>query len=115
MYIGAVHFQPYIYNTNYLNRNSMNRVSAISDDFASPKTDFSSLSGNGMDENPLRKGETSHFEDVLQMQFQKGQLNASRLIKSADSMKESLKNQAPAQNPNTMHRAIEAYQAAMIA
>lgn len=115
MYIGAVHFQPYIYNTNYINRNSMNKVSAISDDFASPKTDFSSLTNDALNENPLRKGETSNFADVFQMQFQKGQMNAERLFKPADSAAEFSSSQTSTQNPNVMQRAIEAYQAAMIA
>ncbi|MBD5501358.1 MAG: hypothetical protein HDR10_09195 [Lachnospiraceae bacterium] len=117
MYIGSVHFQPYIYNTNYINRNSMNKVSAISDDFTSPKTDFSNLTDEELNENPLRKGETAHFEDVFQMQFQKGQMNAARLIKPVSDTEESFSTQAYAQNQNsnTMQRAIEAYQAAMIA
>lgn len=117
MRIGTIQFQPYIYNTNYINRNSMNKVSAISDDFTSPKTDFSNLTDDDLNENPLRRGETSHFEDVLQMQFQKGQQNAARLIKPADDREISFPDRTytQSQNSNVMQRAIEAYQAAMIA
>ncbi len=83
MRIGAAGFQPYIYNTNYLNPGSLGRVSAIGDDLLKSKTDYSELLDESLNENPLRKGETSNFEDIFQMQFQKGRMNASRLFKPA--------------------------------
>lgn len=115
MRINAVHFQPYIYNTNYINRNSLNRIDAISDDLLSGKTDFSELVNDDLNENPLHKGETADFAHVLQMQFQKGQLNASRLIRPAQTIKEDFSDNTSAQNPYTMQRALEAYQANMTA
>ena len=57
MRIGALNFSPYIYNTNYLNQSSLNKVSAIPDDVLSSKTDFSELSNTesyseDLNENP---------------------------------------------------------------
>lgn len=115
MRINALNFQPYIYNTNYLNRNSLNKVSAISDDLLSSKTDFSELTNEDLNENPLRKGETANFAEVIQMQFQTGQQNAARFIRPAQEQEAFSQNMISAQNPNKMQRAIEAYQANMIA
>lgn len=84
MRIGAVGFQPYIYNTNYLSGNSLGRVSAIGDDLLASRTDYSALLDEDLNENPLRKGETSNFVDILQMQFHTGRMNASRLIRPAE-------------------------------
>lgn len=126
MRINSISFQPYIYNANYLNSASMNKVSAISDDLLSSKTDFSGLTSDGLNENPLKKGETVNFQSVLQRQFETGQQNAARLIRPAQTESSAepqaaAENQADSQNnvtplnPNLMQRAIEAYQANMIA
>lgn len=115
MRINSISFKPYIYNTNYLNRSSLNKVSAIPDDALSSKTDFSELTDEDLNENPLRKGETADFENVLQRQFQTGRQNAARLIKPAGNNEELLQNKETPSNSNIMQRAIEAYQANMIA
>ncbi len=111
MRIGAVGFHPYIYNTNYLNRSSLNKVYAIPDDLLSSKTDFSELANEDLNENPLEKGETSNFEDILQMQFMTSRQNASRLIKPVEDNEALFQNGGTEQNPFVMQRAIEAYQA----
>lgn len=84
--IGAVSFQsyrPYIYNTNTVSGNSLSKVKAIGDDLLASKTDFS-----GMTEeeniNPLRKGETANFADVIAMQMQMSRMNADRIMKPAE-------------------------------
>ena len=120
MQIGSISFQPYIYNTNYLSRSSLNRVSAIPDDLLSSKTDFSELANTDpvsedFNENPLQKGETADMAATLQMQFATGQQNAARLIKPIEDNEELVQNKVTTQNPNLMQRAIEAYQANMIA
>ena len=79
MRIGALNFSPYIYNTNYLNQSSLNKVSAIPDDVLSSKTDFSELSNTEL-----------YSEELVQ-------------------------NKVTTQNPALMQRAIEAYQANIIA
>ena len=43
MMIGAVSFQPYVYNVNAIGPGSMNRLSRISDNVLDKKTDFSGL------------------------------------------------------------------------
>lgn len=115
MQVGAISFQPYIYNTNSLRQTSMNKVSPIPDDLLSSKTDFSELANDDLNENPLGKGQTSNFMDVLQMQFQMSLQNASRLIKPIENTEELLHNKVTEQNPAAMQKAIEAYQANMFA
>ena len=115
MRIGALNFKPFIYNTNSLNRNSLNKISAISEDLPSRKTDFTGLAAADRNENPLRKGETSNFTDVFQKQFYKGRQNASMLFQPSERSDEFFLNKASSQNLNAMQRAIEAYQSSMIA
>ena len=122
MNIGAISFQPYIYNTNYLSRASLNKVNAISDDLVSAKTDYSGLVEDESNQNPLRRGETLDFAGILQQQMQMGRANAARLIKPAQEMEEPLQFEAAgsivmnnaatstyANNLYMMQRAAEAY------
>lgn len=84
MEIGAISFQPYIYNTNSLSKASLGKVSPISDDLLSQKTDFSGLASSEENINPLKKGETLHFDDLLEMQMQSGRNNAERIFGGAE-------------------------------
>ncbi|MCM1267173.1 MAG: hypothetical protein NC302_04635 [Bacteroidales bacterium] len=81
MRIGAISFQPYVYNVNAISPVSMNRLSRISDNVLDKKTDFEGLVEN---ENPLKKGQTLNFEDMLKMQMQRGRSNAARLMRPAE-------------------------------
>lgn len=81
MGIGAVSmFQPYVYNTNTVSANSLNPIKAISNDVSSshiaqtPDTDYTETL------NPLAKGETKNYADVLASQMQMGMQNAMRLF-----------------------------------
>ncbi len=69
---------PHIYNTNNVNRASMNKIAPIEDDLLESKTDFSGLV-SGENTNPLAVGETKDFATVLDMQMQSSALNAARL------------------------------------
>lgn len=89
MRIGAMGYSPYIYNTNYISANSMNKVAPIEDDLTAFGTDYSSLGDDSLNENPLQKGETLHFMDVISMQFHMSRLNASRLMKPAEEASQS--------------------------
>lgn len=80
MMIGAVSFQPYVYNVNAVSPASMNRLSRISDDVLDKKTDYSGLT-QAENENPLRRGQTLDFQGMLEMQMQRGRSNASRIMK----------------------------------
>lgn len=88
MRIGAVSFQtyqPYIYNTNTVSGNSLSKVNPISDDLLSSKTDFSGMTDEEQQNlNPLRRGETVNFADVLAMQMQMGRMNADKIMKPAE-------------------------------
>lgn len=70
--LNAMDFRPYIYNTNRLSSNSLSKVAPIGDDLLSSKTDFSALTDEGVNVNPLRKGQTANFVDVLHKQIQTG-------------------------------------------
>lgn len=82
MRIGAVSFQPYVYNVNAISSVSMNKLSRISDNVLDQKTDFSGLT-KAENENPLKKGQTLNFQDMLDMQMQRGRSNADRVMKPA--------------------------------
>ena len=80
MQVGAVSMampMPYIYNTNRVDRTSMNKINPIEDDLLESKTDFSGLTQENI--NPLATGETKDFASVLDMQMQTGFQNAARL------------------------------------
>lgn len=85
MRIGAVSFQPYVYNVNAVSPASMNKLSRISDNVLDKKTDFGGLVEN---ENPLKKGQTLNFEDMLKMQMQRGRNNAARIMKPMEEAQE---------------------------
>ncbi len=85
MRIGAISFQPYVYNVNAISPASMNKLSRISDNVLDKKTDFSGLVEN---ENPLRRGQTLNFQDMLEMQMQRGRSAAARMIKPAQAAQE---------------------------
>ncbi len=81
MQVGAVSMampMPYIYNTNRVDRASMNKIKPIEDDLLESKTDFSDLA-NEENTNPLGVGQTKDFATVLDMQMQSGFQNAARL------------------------------------
>lgn len=82
MTIGAISFQPYVYNVNAISPASMNRLSRISDDVLDKKNDYSGLT-QAENENPLRPGQTLDFRGMLAMQMQRGRSNAARVMKPA--------------------------------
>lgn len=80
MQVGAVSMampMPYVYNTNTVNRASMNKIAPIEDDLLEAKTDFSGLTEENT--NPLAVGQTKDFAGILEMQMQMGAQNAARL------------------------------------
>lgn len=134
MQIGALSFRPYIYNTNMLNSRSLSKVSSIGDDLLASKTDFSALTEEGLNENPLKRGQSVNFVDILDRQMQMGRANASRLIKPYVAQEEQVPKAGAAQteqapkagaaqaqvmpmdiNPYRMQQAAEAYQVNMTA
>ena len=86
--IGAYNFQPYIYNTNTVSAASMNKLSKISDDVLDKKVDYSELTDESQNINPLKRGQTLDFQSMLEMQMQRGQNNAARIMRSAQDAQE---------------------------
>ncbi len=81
MQVGAISMampMPYVYNTNRVDRASMNKIEPIEDDVLASKTDFSDLADDE-NVNPLAMGQTKDFAGILDMQMQMSAMNASRL------------------------------------
>ncbi|MDE6847331.1 MAG: hypothetical protein K2J99_16415 [Lachnospiraceae bacterium] len=87
--LGAYGFQPYVYNMNTVSSASMNKLSKISDDVLDKKIDYSELADESKNVNPLKKGQTLDFQELLQMQMQRGQNNAARIMKPSEQTKEA--------------------------
>ena len=87
--LGAYGFQSYVYNTNSVSSASMNKLSKISDDVLDKKIDYSELADESKNVNPLKKGQTLDFQSMLQMQMQRGQNNAARIMKPAEETQET--------------------------
>ena len=81
--LSAYGAQPYVYNTNMLSSASMNKLSKISDNVLDKKIDYSELTDESKNVNPLKKGQTLDFQSMLEMQMQRGQNNAARVMKPA--------------------------------
>ena len=89
--IGAIGFQPYIYRVNAVGPSSLNRISPVGGDVAkAPSTDYSALYDEGENINPLRKGETKNFADVLASQMAMSRLHAERLMPQAAEQTEAV-------------------------
>jgi hypothetical protein len=80
MEIGAISFQPYVYNTNQIDATSMSRVPAIPGDINAEGTDYSGLVNRGENSNPLRPGETMNFADIIGEQMSRARFNAERVM-----------------------------------
>ena len=97
--LGAYNFQPYVYNTNSVSSASMNKLSRISDDVLDKKIDYSGLAEEeSQNINPLRRGQTLDFQSMLEMQMQRGQNNAARIMRPAQDSREE---QETVQTSNT--------------
>ncbi|MDE7131244.1 MAG: hypothetical protein K2O65_05540 [Lachnospiraceae bacterium] len=79
--LSAYGAQPYVYNTNMLSSASMNKLSKISDNVLDKKIDYSELTDESKNVNPLKRGQTLDFQSMLAMQMQRGQNNAARVMK----------------------------------
>lgn len=118
MQVGAISFQPYVYKTNAVSSLSLSKVNAIGDDLLASKTDFSGLTkDDAVNVNPLRKGETANFADILTMQMQMGRMNAERVMKPEEEP-HPLQVQPQRQTQESLYRmqkAAEAYSVNMTA
>lgn len=83
--VNALSMRPYVYNTNTVSAASMNKLSRISDDVLDKKIDYSELADESLNENPLKKGQTLDFQGILDMQMRRGQNNAARIMRPAET------------------------------
>ena len=84
MGINAIAFRPYVYNTNAISPASMDRVKKIGDDVTkAAATDYSSLYNDDLNVNPLKRGQTKNFAEILESQLALGRQNASRVMAPA--------------------------------
>ncbi|MBR1770979.1 MAG: hypothetical protein IJ747_03010 [Lachnospiraceae bacterium] len=82
--IGAIGFQPYIYNTNGIGPSSLQPISPIGTDVVkAPSTDYSELLEENENVNPLKRGETKNFADILASQMAMSRLHAERVLPDA--------------------------------
>ena len=100
--LGAYGLQPYVYNTNTVSSASMNKLSKISDDVLDKKIDYNELTDESKNINPLKKGQTLDFQSMLEMQMQRGQNNAARIMRPAAGTQADAEETAQASNTNVM-------------
>lgn len=81
MRIGGVGMSPYIYNTNMVSSLSMNRISAIPDDATAQQIDYTDLLSDELENiNPLKKGQSSNFMDILMSQMSMSQYHQAKVM-----------------------------------
>lgn len=122
MGVGAISaigtYQPYVYRTNQVSSRSLSKVAPIGEDLLKSKTDFSGLTKEENETiNPLKRGQTAHFADVLSMQMQMGRMNAQRLIKPVETQEDPVFTGSGQQQEASLYqarRATESYSAMMV-
>lgn len=85
MRIGAIAYQPYVYNTNTVSSASLNRIGAIPNDATAGRTDFEDVTKEQENVNPLLKGESANFMDILSSQMAMSRTKSAMLLKPAAS------------------------------
>lgn len=81
MRIGGVGMSPYIYNTNMVSSLSMNPISAITDDATAQQIDYTDLLSDELENiNPLKKGQSGNFMDILMSQMSMSQYHQAKVM-----------------------------------
>lgn len=88
MRIGAIAYQPYVYNTNTVSATSLNRIGAIPNDATAGRTDFEELVNDKENVNPLGIGESANFMDILSSQMAMSRTRSAMLFKPTASGEE---------------------------
>lgn len=89
MRIGAVGFSPYVYNTNAVSSLSLGKISAIPNNVTERKLDYSGLlSDDKRNVNPLGRGQSANFMDILASQMSMSRYQQVRIMKDAVSPSE---------------------------
>lgn len=107
MRIGAIAYQPYVYNTNTVSSASLNRIGAIPNDATAGRTDFEDLTKEQENVNPLRKGESANFMDILSSQMAMSRTKSAMLLKPAAADDEDAVASAVQQDGETGKEAVQ--------
>lgn len=100
MRIGAVGFSPYVYNTNVVSSLSLGKISAIPGNVTERKLDYSGiLSDDKRNVNPLGRGQSANFMDILASQMSMSRNMQARVMKDTVSPMEEKEETAPVQEP----------------
>ncbi len=83
MRIGAIAYQPYIYCTNRVSACSLGRIEALPEDGTERRIDFSGLTEEDENVNPLGKGKSANFMDILSSQMAMSRAKSAVLVKPA--------------------------------
>ncbi|MCM1538249.1 MAG: hypothetical protein NC254_07625 [bacterium] len=83
MRIGAIAYQPYVYNTNTVSAASLNRINALPEDGTQGRTDFEGLTEREENQNPLERGQSANFMDILSSQMAMSRTKSAMLLKPA--------------------------------
>ena len=85
--VGSMAYDPYIYNTRQVSAASLNKIGRISDDATDGGVDFSAVEKveEQANVNPLKKGETANFADVLRSQMNMSRVHQSQLLGGAEA------------------------------
>lgn len=80
MRIGGIgnRYPNFVYNTNAVSADSLNKLSRISDNVLDKKVGYETNTEENR--NPLRKGETKDFQNILAKQMQEGQNRAAAIL-----------------------------------
>ena len=83
--VGSLAYDPYIYNTRQISSASLNKSGRISDDATDGGVDFSAVEKveEQVNINPLRRGETANFGDILMSQMNLSRIHQSQLLGDA--------------------------------
>lgn len=84
MGIGAIGsyqaYQPYIYNTNTVSAKSLNAISKVENDVSSSHIEQPASPYAQETVNPIPRGQSANFVDILNSQMQMGRNNAARIF-----------------------------------
>jgi len=79
--VGAINYNPYVYNSRQVSSASVNSVKRIPDDVTAGGADMSGLVDDEIENtNPLRPGQTSNLGDVIARQMSMSALKRDQLF-----------------------------------
>lgn len=100
----------FVYNTNTVDANSLNKLSRISENVLDKKVDYETNTEEN--QNPLRKGETKDFQSILAKQMQEGQNRAAAILPFGIAPGEETGAQAASQETRRTESSFQAEETA---